>query len=217
MTGPANDRPRITAEAIAAEQPEHQRTGERYCEMVLTSFTVAETPPYGRMQVVSFLTTLLGREPMKSDPIYAHHRAVLGALIIDLQGYAIRDAADGVTLAPDPVTDMRNPAIIARERQYIRATQEWATAKQERSAADYSAYLDREVLDAPAVHELAQQRLDAAAQRAQAWLDGERTPEAFNAQMVDVGQAAVVESTGPTAAQLDPDLFAADADTPTLG
>jgi hypothetical protein len=147
----------LTTADMTATMPEFQRTGERYCEMVTTSFMVADTPPYGRMQVVSYLKTLLDREPVRSDPWYAAHRLIIGSIISDLEGYAIRDGADGIQ--PPTLVDVRDPATVAKEREWIAATTRWARERQAASGAAYSAHIDTLLAESEAGHLAADERL----------------------------------------------------------
>lgn len=159
MAGPIDD-PRFTPAALLAATPEGQPTGERYCEMVVTSATVASIPPYGRMMVVSFLRTMLDRAPLKHDPWFEAHRAILGSVIVDLEGYAIRDGADGIE--PPSLVDLRDPGMVARERAFIASTAQWAKAQQEAATAAYDAHVDALIAEGTVDHEAAQARLDAA-------------------------------------------------------
>lgn len=154
----------ITAAAIVAERPDLQPTGEAYCELALTGATLADVPPHHRLEVARFLQTLLNRPPLAGSTAYQAHREILGALIVDLEALTVRDALDGAETA---AADLRDPAVVARERELISATRDWAAGRRAETATAYDEHVDRILAGNDADHAAAATSLDAAVERAQ--------------------------------------------------
>jgi hypothetical protein len=150
----------ITAEAVLAARDDAQPTGEAYCELTMTGAVLASVPPLWRREVASFLRGILTRAPVATAPAYEEHRAILGALVLDLERWAVRDRDE----QPEPATtDLRDPAIVARERQAIHGFREWAASEHVARAEAYRAHIDELVADVDASHVEAMTVLEAAA------------------------------------------------------
>ena len=85
-------------------------------------------------------------------------RFVLGALLLELETFAIRDA--GEQYEPS-VADLRDPSIVAREREAIRGFQAWAAHEASRQADAYRAHINEIVAPGDARHDTAMAALDA--------------------------------------------------------
>ncbi|MES2210930.1 MAG: hypothetical protein V4515_12230 [Chloroflexota bacterium] len=147
----------ITADTVLAARDDAQPTGEAYCELAMTGAIVAGIPPLWRREVASFLRGILRRGPIGASPAYEPHRAILGALVLELETFAIRDA--GEQYEPD-VADLRDPAIVAREREAIRGFREWAAHEASRQADAYHAHVDSIVVPGDERHVAAMAALD---------------------------------------------------------
>ncbi|MES2211327.1 MAG: hypothetical protein V4515_14285 [Chloroflexota bacterium] len=119
---------------ITAERDDFQPTGEAYCEFAVTSATVAAIPPHGRLAVAAYLRAILAR--IGGSSAYEDHRAILGSVLVDLEGYTVRDA-----LVDE--TDLRDPAIVASEREAIQATRDWASLRRASSTEAYHDHVTR--------------------------------------------------------------------------
>lgn len=150
----------ITPETVLAAMDDAQPTGERYCELAMTGAIVASVPPLYRRAVASFLRGILGRAPVAASPAYEPHRAILGALVLELETFAIRDAGDEVE---PTAADLRDPAIVAREREAIRGFQAWASHEASVAADAYRAHVDAIVAPGDELHAAAMAALDAPA------------------------------------------------------
>jgi hypothetical protein len=159
--------PAFTAEAIVAERPDLQPTGERYVELAYTGFAVAGVPPHHRLEVARFIRTLLSRPPIVAGAAYAAHREILGSLVIEIEALTVHDALD----VPDEPADIRDPVIAAAERQAIAATREWAELRRAETTAAYGAQIDDVVAGEDGRHTAAAAALDDAASAALAALD----------------------------------------------
>lgn len=149
----------ITAETVLAARDDAQPTGERYLELAMTGAIVASVPPLWRREVAAFLRGVLGRAPVAASPAYEPHRSILGALLLELETFAVRDA----DLQPEPAaSDLRDPAIVARERDTIRSFREWADAEHGRRAGAYHEHVSEIVAEGDAQHDAAMAELDAA-------------------------------------------------------
>jgi hypothetical protein len=168
---------RFAPAAIAAERPDLQPTGERYVELAYTGYAVAAVAPHWRLEVARYLRTLITRAPVAAGPAYAAHREVLGALVVELEALTVRDALD----MPSEPADLRDPNIVARERELITATREWASRRQAETTVAYDEHIDR-ILDGQlAHHDRVAADLQAAAERAQAAVAALPAPEADDA------------------------------------
>jgi hypothetical protein len=129
----------ISAETVIAARDDAQPTGEAYCELAMTGAIVASIPPLWRREVASFLRGILGRAPVAAGPRYEPHRSILGALVLELESWAIRERDD----QPEPAAaDLRDPGIVARERETILGFREWADGEHARHVADSHARAD---------------------------------------------------------------------------
>jgi hypothetical protein len=147
----------INAESVMAARDDAQPTGEAYCELAMTGAIVAGIPPLWRREVASFLRGILGRAPVAAAPAYEPHRAILGSLVLELEMWAVRDAAE----QPEPsAADLRDPGVVARERQAVRGFAEWAASERSRGAEAYRAHVDEIVAPGDARHAAAMTELE---------------------------------------------------------
>jgi hypothetical protein len=148
----------ISAETVLAARDDAQPTGEAYCELAMTGVIVASVPPLWRREVASFLRGILGRAPVAGGPAYEPHRAILGSLVLELESWAIRDRED----EPEPTAaDLREPAVVAREREAIRGFREWADGEHARHVAESHARADELAAEGDERHAAAMAVLDA--------------------------------------------------------
>lgn len=160
---------RMTAAAIVAERPDMQPTGEFYLELAMTGAVVAAVTPHGRREVAGFLRAILQRAPVALGEAYEPHRAVLGALVSELETAAIAGALDDPATA---VPDVRDPGVTAKERQLIQSTRDWADGERSRRGEAERARIYAIVAEGAPAHAAAQARLDTAVAEAEAFVAG---------------------------------------------
>lgn len=156
----------ITAETVLAARADAQPTGERYLELAMTGAVVASTTPMERRAVAAVLRGFLSRAPIATSPVHEPARAILGSLLLELESFAIRDAGDVVE--PDPA-DLRDPAIVERERARVRQFADWTASERSRAAVAYHAHVD-DLLYGPEAHQTAEDALVTAVASAEAFL-----------------------------------------------
>jgi hypothetical protein len=168
----------MTPAAIAAERPDMAPTGEFYLELAMTGAVVAAVPPYGRRQVAAFLRGVLARGPLVAGATYEPHRAILGALVYELEASAIGGALEE---PENPTADLRDPGVVARERALMAETREWAGGERARRDEAYRARVDDILAVSDSAHGRAQERLDEAVREAEAFLAAGASVEADDA------------------------------------
>lgn len=161
----------ITPESVLAARDDARPTGERYCELAMTGSIIAGVSPMGRRAVAGFLRGILGREPLAHGAAYEVHRSILGALLLELESFAVLDAGEIVEAA-----DLRDPAVVAKEREAVREFREWAELERRNQAAAVDLRITEALIEGSVGRDQVFDRLEETAVRVQAWVDAPSPP-----------------------------------------